>query len=186
MSPPLHHTHFHFISRQSWWVDSAQALRTRRSARRTFLNSGTWSLLFSGRDTGTQLWATFIILTIHVSKMFSIQAEWMCADICAAPEDTVMTCDDCKMGIQANIWKENWRCLSFKSNLVKTQAAVDQLLEEGTIATIVDTLSPEICKDNPTEECPAAVDAVITQVWSHHTGQHHHCHHTGTSSSCCG
>merc|ERR1719184_492452 len=69
-------------------------------------------------------------------------AEWMCADICAAPEDTVMTCDDCKMGIQA---------------------AIDQLLEEGTIATIVDTLTPEICKDNPTEECPAAVDAVITQ-----------------------
>merc|ERR1712062_875487 len=69
-------------------------------------------------------------------------AEWMRADICAAPEDTVMTCDDCKMGIQA---------------------AVDQLLEEGTIATIVDTLTPEICKDNPPEECPAAVDAVITQ-----------------------
>merc|ERR1712183_201683 len=69
-------------------------------------------------------------------------AEWMCADICAAPEDTVMTCDDCKMGIQA---------------------AIDQLLEEGTIATIVDTLTPEICKDNPTEECPASVDAVITQ-----------------------
>merc|ERR1712001_738307 len=69
-------------------------------------------------------------------------AEWMCADICAAPEDTAMTCDDCKMGIHA---------------------AIDQLLEEGTIATIVDTLSPEICKDNPTEECPAAVDAVITQ-----------------------
>ena len=96
--------------------------------------------------------------------MFSIQAEWMCADICAAPEDTVMTCDDCKMGIQANFWKENWRFLSFKTNSVKTQAAVDQLLEEGTIATIVDTLTPEICKDNPTEECPAAVDAVITQV----------------------
>merc|ERR1712223_1298849 len=24
-------------------------------------------------------------------------AEWMCADICAAPEDTTMTCDDCEM-----------------------------------------------------------------------------------------
>merc|ERR1719433_1621421 len=69
-------------------------------------------------------------------------AEWMCGPICAAPEDTVMTCDDCKMGIQA---------------------AIDQLLEEETIATIVETLTPEICKDNPTEECPAAVDAVITQ-----------------------
>merc|ERR1711974_82800 len=30
-------------------------------------------------------------------------AEWMCAPICAAPEDTVMTCDDCRMGIQAAI-----------------------------------------------------------------------------------
>merc|ERR1719219_3328303 len=69
-------------------------------------------------------------------------AEWMCADICAAPEDTVMTCDDCKMGIQA---------------------AIDQLLEEGTITTIVDTLTPEICKDNPTEECPEFVDVVIRQ-----------------------
>merc|ERR550525_2266409 len=28
-------------------------------------------------------------------------AEWMCADICAAPEDVAMTCDNCKMGIQA-------------------------------------------------------------------------------------
>ena len=32
---------------------------------------------------------------------FFNQAEWMCGPICAAPEDTVMTCDDCKMGIQA-------------------------------------------------------------------------------------
>ena len=31
---------------------------------------------------------------------FFFQAEWMCADTCANPEDTTMTCDDCKMGIQ--------------------------------------------------------------------------------------
>merc|ERR1712020_744810 len=30
-------------------------------------------------------------------------AEWMCGPICAAPQDTTMTCDDCKMGIQAAI-----------------------------------------------------------------------------------
>merc|ERR1711936_1089249 len=30
-------------------------------------------------------------------------AEWMCGPICEAPEDTAMTCDDCKMGIQAAI-----------------------------------------------------------------------------------
>merc|ERR1711936_779960 len=29
-------------------------------------------------------------------------AEWMCADICAAPEDTTMTCDECKMTVTHN------------------------------------------------------------------------------------
>merc|ERR1712061_791169 len=69
-------------------------------------------------------------------------AEWMCCPICAAPQDTTMTCDDCKMGIQA---------------------AIDQLLEPDTLDAIVENLAPEICKDNPTEECPAAVDAIIRQ-----------------------
>jgi len=67
-------------------------------------------------------------------------ADWMCADSCAAPEDVSMTCDDCKMGIQA---------------------AIDQLLEPDTLDAIVEALAPEICKDNPTEECPVAVDAII-------------------------
>merc|ERR1712037_775780 len=44
-------------------------------------------------------------------------ADWMCAPICAAPEDTVMTCDDCKMGIQA---------------------AIDQMLATETLDTIVE------------------------------------------------
>merc|ERR1712158_13730 len=69
-------------------------------------------------------------------------AEWMCADICAAPEDTTMTCDDCKMGIQA---------------------AIDQLLSEAAMDAIVDGIAPIICQDNPTEECPAAVDVIIRQ-----------------------
>merc|ERR1711872_923647 len=30
-------------------------------------------------------------------------AEWMCAPICAAPEDTIMTCDDCQAGVLAAI-----------------------------------------------------------------------------------
>ena len=42
-------------------------------------------------------------LMIHVVNKFSTQAEWMCADTCATPEDTVMTCDDCTMGIQASL-----------------------------------------------------------------------------------
>merc|ERR1719242_1188457 len=67
-------------------------------------------------------------------------AEWMCAPICAAPEDTVMTCDDCKMGIQA---------------------AIDQMLSPEAMDIIVEGISAELCKENPTPECPAAVDGVI-------------------------
>merc|ERR1719370_532265 len=67
-------------------------------------------------------------------------AEWMCADICAAPEDVAMTCDDCKMGIQA---------------------AIDQMLSPEAMDVIVEGISAEICKDNPTPECPAAVDGVL-------------------------
>merc|ERR1711974_200819 len=67
-------------------------------------------------------------------------AEWMCAPICAAPEDTVMTCDDCKMGIQA---------------------AIDQMLSPEAMDIIVEGISAELCKENPTPECPAAVDGVL-------------------------
>merc|ERR1719331_3254462 len=67
-------------------------------------------------------------------------AEWMCADICAAPEDVSMTCDDCKMGIQAGI---------------------DQMFE--FMDQIVEAVSGEICKENPTEECPMFVDGVLRQ-----------------------
>merc|ERR1719239_1203084 len=66
--------------------------------------------------------------------------EWMCAPICEAPEDTVMTCDDCKMGIQA---------------------AIDQMLSPEAMDVIVEGISAEICKDNPTPECPVAVDGVL-------------------------
>merc|ERR1711990_1024832 len=69
-------------------------------------------------------------------------AEWMCADICAAPEDTVMTCDDCKMGIQA---------------------AIDQMLATETLDAIVEFLSGDFCASMGDDRCPAIVDAVITQ-----------------------
>merc|ERR1719458_2130575 len=69
-------------------------------------------------------------------------AEWMCADICAAPEDVAMTCDDCKMGIQA---------------------AIDQLVSSEFMDGIVEAVSAEICKDNPTEECPMFVDGILRQ-----------------------
>merc|ERR1712039_1044166 len=55
-------------------------------------------------------------------------AEWMCAEICAAPEDTTMTCDDCKMGIQA---------------------AIDQLLSEAAMDAIVEAIAPIICQGLP-------------------------------------
>ena len=45
--------------------------------------------------------------------------------------------------------------------------AIDQMLSPEAMDVIVEGISAELCKDNPTEECPAAVDAVITQVWSH-------------------
>merc|ERR1719357_662406 len=64
-------------------------------------------------------------------------AEWMCAPICAAPEETTMTCDSCQMGIQA---------------------AIDQLLAPETLDTIVDFRA-----QNGDERCPAAVDGVIRQ-----------------------
>merc|ERR1712130_960899 len=69
-------------------------------------------------------------------------AEWMCAEICASPEDVAMTCDDCKSGIQA---------------------AVDQLLEERTIDAIVERLLPEICNPGPTADCPEHLEGTIRQ-----------------------
>merc|ERR1712002_1202293 len=70
-------------------------------------------------------------------------AEWMCAPICAAPEDTVMTCDDCKMGIQG---------------------AIDQLLAVETLDAIVDILANgEFCANMGDDRCPAIVDVVIRQ-----------------------
>ena len=82
----------------------------------------------------------------------------MCADICAAPEDTTMTCDDCKMGIQAR--KPDWVTVMIYK---KIQAAIDQLLSEAAMDAIVEAIAPIICQDNPTDECPAAVDVIIRQ-----------------------
>merc|ERR1719184_180215 len=66
--------------------------------------------------------------------------EWMCAPICEAPEDVAMTCDDCKMGIQA---------------------AIDQMLSPEAMDVIVEGISAEICKDSQTPECPVAVDFLL-------------------------
>merc|ERR1712004_892193 len=62
-------------------------------------------------------------------------AEWMCAGFCAAPEDTTMTCDYCKMGIQA---------------------AIDQLLSDAGLDALVEFFA-FICQDTPTSECFAFV-----------------------------
>merc|ERR1711910_192971 len=78
-------------------------------------------------------WAS--IAVILWPGYYDPSAEWMCAPICAAPEDTVMTCDQCKMGIQA---------------------AVDQLLAPETIDAIVDLFANgEFCANSGDENCPA-------------------------------
>merc|ERR1712004_353046 len=70
-------------------------------------------------------------------------AQWMCAPICAAPEDTVMTCDDCQAGVLA---------------------AIDQLLAPETLDRIVEILANgDFCAATGDERCPAAVDVVIRQ-----------------------
>merc|ERR1739841_18181 len=70
-------------------------------------------------------------------------AEWMCAPICAAPEDTVMTCDDCMMGIQMGI---------------------EQMLAAETLDTIVEFLSGDFCASMGDDRCPEFVDVVIMQL----------------------
>merc|ERR1712110_878453 len=69
-------------------------------------------------------------------------ADWMCGPTCEAPEDVAMTCDDCKMGIQD---------------------AIDEMLSPEAMDGIVEAVSAEICKDNPTEECPMFVDGILRQ-----------------------
>ena len=84
----------------------------------------------------------------------------MCAPICAAPEDTVMTCDDCKMGVQARVPNKNKIYIS-----LQPQAAIDQLLSPESIDAIVDFLANgEFCTSSEdAERCQAAVDVVIRQ-----------------------
>ena len=79
----------------------------------------------------------------------------MCAPICEAPEDVDMTCDDCKMGIQAK-----FKIQSLQAYL-QFQAAIDQMLSPEAMDIIVEGISAEICKDNPTPECPVAVDGLL-------------------------
>merc|ERR1711973_505726 len=67
-------------------------------------------------------------------------AEWMCAGFCAAPEDTTMTCNDCKMGIQV---------------------AFGHLLSDEAMDAPVEFFTPAICQNTPTNECFATVDGII-------------------------
>ena len=73
-----------------------------------------------------------------------------------------MTCDDCKMGIQAK--KQN---LEFVSNRLTSQkisqAAIDQMLATETLDAIVEFLSGDFCASMGDDRCPAIVDAVIRQ-----------------------
>merc|ERR1711872_1135179 len=103
------------------------------------------------------------IATLLWPEYWNPEADWMCAPTCAAPEQTNMTCDDCKTGIHA---------------------AIDQLLEEHTLDLIVDGLANgDFCANigsllmmrspllssfslqlHPDDEmCPTYVDDVIRQ-----------------------
>ena len=76
-----------------------------------------------------------------------------------------MTCDDCKMGVQARVPNKNtlthWHNINIS---MQPQAAIDQLLSPESIDAIVDFLANgEFCANNGDERCPAAADGVIRQ-----------------------
>ena len=82
----------------------------------------------------------------------------MCAPSCAAPEDTVMTCDDCTMGIQVrNVFLQ---ALKLRN---QSQMAIDQLLAAETLDAIVGFLSGDFCTSMGDDRCPEFVDVVIRQ-----------------------
>ena len=62
----------------------------------------------------------------------------MCGPTCGAPEDTVMTCEDCTTGVQG---------------------AIDQLLAAETIDAIIEAITPTLCADSA--DCAGAADFVI-------------------------
>ena len=79
--------------------------------------------------------------------------------ICENPTDSLMTCSDCKGGLQARN-----TATRFQKKLFIFQFLIDQLLETETLDTIVDYLANgEFCANNGDERCPAAVDGVIRQ-----------------------
>jgi len=74
---------------------------------------------------------------------YNPEAEWMCADPCANPDDHSMTCDECCAGIRG------W---------------FDQLVEPTTIDTIVERfLASDLCSTIPDERCPEFLEAVLRQ-----------------------
>ena len=61
------------------------------------------ALLWPGYWDPNVSWTIHSLASVRVfSTCLPNQAEWMCAPICAAPEDTNMTCDSCQMGIQVD------------------------------------------------------------------------------------
>ena len=96
------------------------------------------SLKLSLKCKVKEIWLTPQIQPSSQSIPTSHQADWMCAPTCAAPEQTNMTCDDCKTGIHVKNFRgkiQNERMFFY------FQAAIDQLLEEHTLDLIVDGLA---------------------------------------------
>merc|ERR1712083_890506 len=71
------------------------------------------------------------------------EAEWMCADTCADPQDHSLTCDECCMGLQASL---------------------DQLVDPRTIDAIVERfVASDFCSTIPDERCPEFLEAVLRE-----------------------
>merc|ERR1712076_61669 len=54
-------------------------------------------------------------------------------------------------------------CSCSLARLLGIQAAIDQMLSPEAMDIIVEGVSAEICKENPTEECPMFVEGVLRQ-----------------------
>merc|ERR1712061_321241 len=71
------------------------------------------------------------------------EAEWMCADTCADPQDHSLTCDECCNGILETF---------------------NQLADPRTIDIVVERfLASDFCSTIPDDRCPEFLEAVLRQ-----------------------
>merc|ERR1711953_193178 len=74
---------------------------------------------------------------------YTPEAEWMCADTCADPQDHLVTCDEC-----CNVILETF----------------NQLADPRTIDIVVERfLASDFCSTIPNDRCPEFLEAVLRQ-----------------------